>query len=41
LVVAVDEVVDSGDKVFDASEASAADGLLGDEAEPSLDLVEP
>ena len=37
----LDEVVDSGDEVFDASEASAADGLLGDETEARFDLVEP
>jgi hypothetical protein len=37
----LNEVVDSGDDVCDASEASAADGLLGDQAKPTLDLVEP
>ena len=37
----LDEVVDSGDEMFDASETSAADGLLGDMTEPTFDLVEP
>jgi hypothetical protein len=37
----LDEVVDFGDEVFDAPEAATADCLLGDETEPSLDLVEP
>ena len=37
----LDEVVDSGDKIFDASETAATDRLLGDETKPSLDLVEP
>jgi hypothetical protein len=41
LVIVLDEVVDFGDEVFDVSEASAADGLLGDETEPTFDLVEP
>jgi len=41
LVVALNEVLDSGDEVFDTSEAGAPDGLLSDEPEPSLDLVEP
>ena len=37
----LDEVVDFGDEVFDASEAASADCLLGNEPEPTLDLVEP
>ncbi len=37
----LDEVVDSGDEVFDAAEAASADCLLRDEPEPALDLVEP
>lgn len=37
----LDEVVHVGDEVFDASEATLADRLLGDEPEPTLDLVEP
>ena len=40
-VVVLDEEVDSGDQLFDAFERAAADSLLGDEAKPSLDLVEP
>jgi len=40
-VVVLDELVDSGNEFFDAPERSAPDGLLGDEAEPSLDLIEP
>jgi hypothetical protein len=35
------EAVDCGDDVLDAFEASAADGMLGDESEPALDLIEP
>ena len=37
----LNEVVDSGDEMFDASETSAADGLLSDKTEPTFDLVEP
>jgi len=37
----LDEVVDSGDQVFDAPETPSADRLLGDEAEPSFHLIEP
>jgi len=37
----LDELIDSGDEFFDALERSAPDGLLGDESEPSLDLIEP
>src|ERR1700692_1731318 len=35
------EAVDFCDEVLDAFEASAVDGLLGDESEPALDLIEP
>jgi hypothetical protein len=37
----LDEVVDFGDQFFDAFEGSAADGLLRNQSEPTLDLVEP
>ena len=37
----LDEVVDSGDEVFDAPETAFANRLLGDEAEPTFDLIEP
>jgi hypothetical protein len=37
----LDELVDFGDQFFDAFERSAADGLLGDESKPALDLIEP
>lgn len=37
----LDEVVDSGDQVFDAPEATSADRLLGYESEPTLHLIEP
>jgi hypothetical protein len=37
----LDEVVDSGDQVSDASEATSTDRLLGDESEPTLHLIEP
>ena len=35
------ELVDPGNEFFDALERSAPDGLLSDESEPSLDLIEP
>ena len=41
LVVVLREAVDFRDEVLDAFEASAADGLLGNESEPALDLIEP
>jgi hypothetical protein len=41
VVVVLDEVVDSGDEIFDAAEAAAADGLLGNETELALNLIEP
>ncbi len=37
----LDEVVDSGDQVFDAPETTSSNRLLGDEPEPTLDLIEP
>ena len=40
-VVMFDEVVDFSHQFLDAGERAAADGLLGDEAEPALDLVQP
>ena len=40
-VVVLDELVDSGDEFFDALERSGPDGLLRDESEPSVDLIEP
>jgi hypothetical protein len=41
LVAVLGESVDFCDKLFDAFEASSADGLLSDESEPALDLIEP
>ncbi len=40
-VVAFDEVVDLGHQFFDTGERTAANGLLRDEAKPTLDLVQP
>jgi hypothetical protein len=37
----VDELVDSGDQMFDAPETTSANRLLGDESEPSFNLIEP
>jgi hypothetical protein len=37
----LDEVVDAGDQILHASKAAATDRLLGDETEPSLDLIDP
>jgi hypothetical protein len=37
----LDEVVDSGDQVFDAPETTSANRLPGDESEPSFNLIEP
>ena len=34
-------MVDSGDQVFDAPETTSANRLLGDEPEPTFDLIEP
>lgn len=38
-VVGGDEVIDALDKLLDAGEGSAANGLVGDQREESLDLV--
>ena len=35
------ELVDAGDQIPDTAEAAATDGPLGDESEPSFDLIEP
>ncbi len=40
-VVVLDEVVDSCDQVFDASETTSVNRLLGNESEPTLLLIEP
>jgi hypothetical protein len=40
-VVVLNEVVDSGDQVLDASETASANRLLGDEPKPPFDLIEP
>lgn len=37
----LDELVDSGNNFFDGPERSAPDGLVRDESESSLDLIEP
>ena len=37
----LDEVVNSGDQMFDAPETTSANRLLGDESEPTFDLIEP
>ena len=37
----LDEMIDFCDQGFDASECPAADGLLGDDIEPDLHLVQP
>jgi hypothetical protein len=41
LVVILRVAVDFSDEVLDAFEASAADGLLSNESEPALDLIDP
>jgi len=41
LVVVIDEMLDFSRQLFDAGERAAADGLLGNDAEPAFDLVEP
>jgi len=41
LVVVIDEEMDFCNQLFDAAERAAPDGLLGNEAEPAFDLVEP
>ena len=40
-VVRCDEVIDALHKLFDAVERAAADGLVGDQREEALDLVQP
>ena len=37
----LDEMIDLADQVFHASECALADGLLGDDIEPYLHLVQP
>jgi len=37
----IDEELDFGNQLFDAGERAAADRLLGNDAEPAFDLVEP
>lgn len=41
VVVVLDEGVDLVSQLRDRREGSAADGLLGDDAEPALHLVQP
>ena len=41
MVIVFREAVDLCDEVLDALEGAAADGLLGDQSEPSFDLIEP
>lgn len=41
LIVLLDKAVNHCDKFFDAAEGSPANGLLGNDVEPNLDLVEP
>ena len=41
MVIVFREAVDLCDEVLDAFEGAAADGLLGDQSEPSFDLIEP
>ena len=40
-VVVLDEELDLVDRLIDIRERAASDGRLGDDAEPSPDLVEP
>lgn len=40
-VVMLHEFIDASDQFADAAKATAADGLLGDEAKPAFNLVEP
>ena len=40
-VVVLDELVDACDQFAHAAEAAAPDGLLGDQSEPALHLIEP
>ena len=41
LVIAFHEVIDFADQIFDIFECTSADGLLGNEVEPDLNLIEP
>ena len=41
MVIVFREAVDLCDEVLDTLEGAAADGLLGDQSEPSFDLIEP
>ena len=41
MVIVFREAVDLCDEVFDAFEGASADRLLGDQSEPSFDLIEP
>lgn len=40
-VVLINVTLDAGDQLTHALKRSAANGLLGDQAEPALDLIEP
>ena len=40
-VVGTNEAVDFGHEVPDAAETASADGLLGDQVEPDLHMIEP
>ncbi len=40
-IVVSDELVDALHELFDAGEGSAADGLVGDQREEPLELVQP
>src|SRR5579862_2017543 len=40
-IVVPNEILDLSHELFHAAEGTAADGLLGDDVEPDLDLVEP
>jgi len=40
-IVILHELVDASDQFSDAAKAAATDGLLGDQAEPAFDLIEP
>ena len=40
-IVGLDEVLDLGYQFFDAAEGAAANGLLGDDAEPDFNLIQP
>ena len=40
-VVVFDELIDALHKLLDAGERAATDGLVGDQGEEALDLIEP